>query len=311
MIFNFIFSVMTHIAYANKRWQKCQRWYKWPSVIPLFLANTLAPISILLYGTGLAIFSSGECCASMGNSQSNTVYVTTYTDGSRTAEKGNGCICYIFAGVIYTYSWLSMAGGLICYLSVWLFLALSGIYCYEEVNYSKKTQLFRLKKMETESTTEATAADVGDAVAAAGNSSKSKPKLVYVYEDMNIFSKVVRTVSYDEIIYGKNVYTGWIMISEGWIKIHDMKGNKLFDVEDVVDAPVVNIPPEVYYEPATKANTGAAGTTKVYPQLEPKNPPDDVENSNTGGSNVTTEPWVTARNDNPYTFVSSKRQGQV
>jgi len=48
------------------------------------------------------------------------------------------------------------------------------------------------------------------------------------------------------------------MISEGWVKIHDMQGNKLFDVEDV-DAPIVNIPPEVYYEPVKNKDT------KIYP----------------------------------------------
>jgi len=53
------------------------------------------------------------------------------------------------------YAWPSMAGGLACYLFVWLFLGLSGIYCcYEEVNYNKKTQLFKLKKLEEETKTE-------------------------------------------------------------------------------------------------------------------------------------------------------------
>jgi len=202
-----------------------------------------------------------------------------------------------------------MFGGLICYLSAWLFLGLSGIYCYEEVNYNKKTQLFTLKKLEEEPiATETTSADVeggGTANNAVATSSKStkKPKVVNVYEDMNIFSKVVRTVSYDEKLYGKNVYTGWIMISEGWVKIHDMQGNKLFDVEDVADAPVVNIPPEVYYEPATN---GMMGTKKIFPDTV--NPPArapapapavPAEENNGGEGN---KQWVTAQNNNPYTY---------
>lgn len=248
----------------------------------------------------------------MGDSQSNTVYVTTYTDGSRTAERGNGCICYIFAVVIYTYSWISMFGGLICYLSAWLFLGLSGIYCYEEVNYSKKTQLFTLKKLDEETKTVTTSSDVeedpnANTAMATSNKSSKAPRVVNVYEDMNIFSKVVRTVSYDEKLYGKNVYTGWIMISEGWVKIHDMKGNKLFDVEDVEDAPVVNIPPEVYYEPAPNGKT-SMGTSKVYPDTTKPPAPAvaDVENNDGEGS----KQWVTARNDNPYAYASSNRQGQ-
>ena len=208
-----------------------------------------------------------------------------------------------------------MFGGLICYLSAWLFLGLSGIYCYEEVNYNKKTQLFTLKKLEEEPiATETTSAVdyfrlLSRFIASCHSIVRSTTTFhVNVYEDMNIFSKVVRTVSYDEKLYGKNVFTGWIMISEGWVKIHDMQGNKLFDVEDVADAPVVNIPPEVYYEPATN---GMMGTKKIFPDTV--NPPArapapapavPAEENNGGEGN---KQWVTAQNNNPYAYASSNR----
>mmetsp|Transcript_1304 Transcript_1304/g.1766 ORF Transcript_1304/g.1766 Transcript_1304/m.1766 type:complete len:208 (-) Transcript_1304:67-690(-) len=206
-----------------------------------------------------------------------------------------------------------MAGGLACYLSAWLFLGLSGIYCcYEEVNYNKKTQLFKLKKLEEETKTETTSADIEsdpnnavNTTVATGKSSKAKPKVVNVYEDMNTFSKVVRTVSYDEKLYGKNVYTGWIMISEGWVKIHDMQGNKLFDVEDVEDAPIVNIPPEVYYEPAENKKD-----TKIYPEKTNPPAPNLVPALADDDQAAEKTPWVSARNENPYAYASSNRQGQ-
>jgi len=199
-----------------------------------------------------------------------------------------------------------MLGGLICYLFARIFLVLSGIYCYEEVNYSRETQLFTLKKLKEEATTTETTTDIeGGAAyspAATSNKSTKNPRVVNIYAAMNIYSKVVGTVSDGDKLYGKNVYTGWIIIEEGrWVKIHDMRGNKLFDVEDVVDAPELNIPLEEKDEPDSNGGNTAMELADHYPSDQAVQ---NVKNNPSEGKN----PRATIQNNNPsYAHLSSNR----
>lgn len=173
---DYIYRAMNHIKYFNEDWLECQRWYKWLSVIPLFVANILGPLSILLFGRGEA--------------------------GWQAHQKDEFIDC-----LFRLISFALIIAGIACYFSMWIFLALTFIYCYEQPNYKEEIRIYRVKK-------------------------EFESRVINIYETMNTKSAVIGQVSTNEAVYGRNVYTGWVLTVEGkWIKIHSMRGELLFDSE--------------------------------------------------------------------------------
>jgi hypothetical protein len=249
-MFNFIFSVTTPLANANKEWRMCKRWYKWPSFVLLFLANVMGPTSILCYGTGLAVMASGNCCLAAATNAENTVYVTRHADGSTTHSSGDGCLLYLFALLIYSYAWILILSGLVCYLLVWIFLALSGVYCFEKINYNVKCEYFQqIKPAE----------------------GAPPPPTIYIYTAMSTHSPVVRPVTLEEKIFGQHVYTGWILMSEGWINCNNLYGRMLFSrepaEEEVAHSQIHHREgDDDYYVNTTKTTQPVASSARVYPE---------------------------------------------
>jgi hypothetical protein len=177
---------------AWEKWDKNRRWYKWLSIIQLFLAYLMLACSSFLFVLAGAFMSGGACCQSCGQSMGSTVWFDVDAWGNKTYShtvddgavyKCLGCILMIAGFLLMVYAGL-------CYGLSYLFLALTFISCYEEIQDDAPTEIFVLSSTQKRKT----------------------PNEMNIYETMNRNSTKVGMVSKYDKTPGQHVYTGTVYI---------------------------------------------------------------------------------------------------
>jgi hypothetical protein len=190
-------------------WDKCRRWYKWLSIIQLFVAYCLLFVSGALFHAGVVLVGTGACCHATGVSMGKTRWFDVDSYGnktySHTEDKGEWCKC--IANMAITAGFGCLVGCFASYCLSWLFLALSFISFYEEVDLLAPEEFFVLINK------------------------KQYPLEMNVYPRMDRKAAKIGTVGRTNIICGSKVYTGWIRLSssdEAWIYCN-RRGKMIFE----------------------------------------------------------------------------------
>lgn len=169
-------------------WEKCRRWYKWLSIIQLFTAYALLFVSAVLFKFAVALIGFSDCCQSTGDSMGYTAWfnVDAYGNRSYSHTQDNGEFCKIIANISWVVGIVTLLGSFSCYGGSWLFLALTFIFFYEEIDLYAPIEYFTLMDK------------------------KQYPKEMNLYKQMDRKTAKVGTIKVHQIITGQHVYTGWI-----------------------------------------------------------------------------------------------------
>jgi hypothetical protein len=178
-------------------WEKCRRWYKWLSIIQLFIAYVLVFVSAALFKLAVTLIRFSDGCQSTGDSPAwfNQLVI----------------LCAIPRGLMWAISWIvgivPLLGSVACYGGSWLFLALTFIFVYEEIDLFAPIEYFTLMDK------------------------KQYPTEMNLYKQMDRKTARVGTIKVYEIIKGQHVYTGWIRTMDEepkWLYCN-RRGKMIFD----------------------------------------------------------------------------------
>ena len=169
-------------------WEKCRRWYKWLSIIQLATAYALLFISALLFGFSVSLIQFSICCQSTGDSMGYTQWfnVDAYGRATYSHTEDHGECCKILANISFVAGLGCLLGSFACYGGSWLFLALTFIFYYEEINLHAPIEYFTLINK------------------------KEYPKKMKLYKQMDRKTTKIGTIKLNEYMRGQHVYTGWI-----------------------------------------------------------------------------------------------------
>lgn len=169
-------------------WEKCRRWYKWLSIIQLFVAYALLFLSSVLFQLATTLILTASCCQSSGEAMGTTQWFDVDYRGRVTYShtEDNGACCKIIANISFLAGLGCLLGCMSCYGGSWLFLALTFIFWYEEIDLFAEVEYFTLINK------------------------KEYPKEMNLYKQMNRNTAKIGTIKLYEIFKGRHVYTGWI-----------------------------------------------------------------------------------------------------
>lgn len=169
-------------------WEKCRRWYKWLSIIQLVTAYALLFVSAVLFKFAVALIGFSDCCQSTGDSMGSTQWfnVDAYGNRSYSHTQDHGECCKIIAQISWVVGIVTLLGSFSCYGGSWLFLALTFIFYYEEVDFYAPIEYFTLMNK------------------------KEYPKEMNLYKQMDRKTAKVGAIKVFEFIKAQHVYTGWI-----------------------------------------------------------------------------------------------------
>jgi len=190
-------------------WEKCRRWYKWLSIIQLGTAYALLFVSAVLFKLAVALIRFSDCCQSTGDSMGYTAWfnVDAYGNRSYSHTQDDGECCKIIANISYIVGIVTLLGCFACYGGSWLFLALTFIFVYEEIDLFAPIEYFTLMDK------------------------KQYPTEMNLYKQMDRKTARVGTIKLYEIIKGQHVYTGWIRTMDEepkWLYCN-RRGKMIFD----------------------------------------------------------------------------------
>jgi len=190
-------------------WEKCRRWYKWLSIIQLGTAYALLFVSAVLFKLAVALIGFSNCCQSTGDSMGSTTWfnVDAYGNRSYSHTQDDGECCKIIANISYIVGIVTLLGCFACYGGSWLFLALTFIFFYEEIDLFAPTEYFTLMDK------------------------KQYPTEMNLYKQMDRKTGKVGTIKLYQIIKGQHVYTGWIRTMDEepkWLYCN-RRGKMIFD----------------------------------------------------------------------------------
>lgn len=122
--------------------------------------------------------------------------VDRYGNRSYSHTEDNGAFCKFVAGISQAYGWSCLVACFACYCLSWLFLALTFIFLYEEIDLTAEVEYFVL---------------IND---------KKYPLEMNLYPKMDRKVAKVGAVKRSDIIRGRKVYTGWVKLEtegEFWL----------------------------------------------------------------------------------------------
>lgn len=235
-------------------WEKCRRWYKWFSIIQLFIAYVMLFCSAALFHAGVVLCGTGVCCHSAGEAAGYTQWfnVDAYGNATYSHTQDNGECCKALGNIAFVAGMGCMAGCLACYGLSWLFLALTFIFLYEEVDETAPHEWWVLKM------------------------NKDYPIEMAIYGKMNRNTAKIGTVKlHGPPIQAQHVYTGWLRMSienredpEAGPWIYCNRRGKLiferFDTREEADA-FIALQMSQSTEVEGVAMAGPASVQRIYP----------------------------------------------
>jgi hypothetical protein len=169
-------------------WEKCRRWYKWLSIIQLFIAYGLLFVSAVSFSASVTLIVTSSCCQGCGDAMGKTQWFDVDANGnaSYSHTQDNGMWCKIVGYISKVAGFGCLLCCIVCYGGSWLFLALTFIFLYEEIDELAPIEYFTL------------------------TNKKECPKEMNLYKQMDRKKAKEGSVKQYEFIRGQHVYTGWI-----------------------------------------------------------------------------------------------------
>ena len=234
-------------------WEKCRRWYKWFSIIQLATVYALLFISAVLFSLSVSLIQFSNCCQSTGDSMGYTQWfnVDAYGRATYSHTQDNGECCKILANISFVAGLGCLVGCFACYGGRWLFLALTFIFYYEEIDQNAPIEYFTLINK------------------------KEYPKEMKLYKQMDRKTAKIGTIKLYEYMRGQHVYTGWIRSMDeepSWLYCN-RRGKMIFErfaTEEEVKLYIANAMTASEEVPAVLMATapGSGDMRRVFPSDE-------------------------------------------